>query len=184
MQPPARRRQARAALPVVGGRPVATDPALERDALELHRLLSEMLRMFQFRDRERICCHDISVTQCYALEALVAAGGITLNELAARLYLDKSTASRVVDSLVAKGYAERTPHPDDGRALALTPTVAGRRLYERIDGELLAEVRGVVAGFPPEVRRAMNDLLARFRGAAAGRILRGEDCCAPGCTTE
>jgi MarR family transcriptional regulator, 2-MHQ and catechol-resistance regulon repressor len=170
--------------PAAALQPVATDAALEADAQQLHRVLSELLRMFQFRDRERICCHDISVTQCYALEALVAAGGITLNELAARLYLDKSTSSRVVDSLVAKGYAERAQHPQDGRAVLLTPTAAGRRLYERIDGELLAEVRSVVAGFAPDVRRAMNDLLGRFRGAAAARILSGADCCAPGCAAE
>jgi DNA-binding MarR family transcriptional regulator len=155
------------------------DAVLERDAQRLHRLLSDLVRMFQFRDRERICCHDISVTQCYALEALVEGDGITLNELASRLYLDKSTASRVVDALVAKGYATRTPRPEDGRALALAPTAAGRRLYERIDADLLGEVRGVVAGFPADVRGAMNELLARFHGAAATRILGGAACCAP-----
>jgi DNA-binding MarR family transcriptional regulator len=155
------------------------DAVLERDAQRLHRLLSDLVRMFQFRDRERICCHDISVTQCYALEALAEGDGITLNELASRLYLDKSTASRVVDALVAKGYATRTPRPEDGRALALAPTAAGRRLYERIDADLLGEVRGVVAGFPADVRGAMNELLARFHGAAATRILGGAACCAP-----
>ena len=160
-----------------------TDAAFERDALSLHRSLSELMRMLQFRDRDRICCHDISVTQCYALEALVqraeGGGGSTLNELAADLYLDKSTASRVVDSLVAKGYAARAPHPEDGRSVRLTPTAAGRRLYARIDGELLAEARAVLADFPPEVRGAMGELLRRLHAAASVRIL-GDACCAPG----
>lgn len=159
--------------------PLVADVTLEQDARRLHDLMSSLVRMLQFRDRERICCHDISVTQCYALEALVEGDGLTLNELAARLYLDKSTASRVVDALVAKGYATRSPHPRDGRAVALTPTVAGRRLYERIDADLLAEVRGVLAGFSPEVRQAMTQLLARFHGAAATRILGDAACCAP-----
>ena len=159
------------------------DPAFERDAERLHRSLSELVRMFQFRDRDRICCHDISVTQCYALEALVrraeSGAGSTLNELAADLYLDKSTASRVVDALVAKGYAARDPHPEDGRAVLLTPTAAGRRLYERIDEDLLAEAREVLAGFPPDVRASMNELLQRLHGACAARIL-GASCCVPG----
>jgi DNA-binding MarR family transcriptional regulator len=134
--------------------------------------------MLQFRDRDRICCHDVSVTQCYALEALVARGEQTLNELAGELYLDKSTASRVVDALVAKGYAERGPHPQDGRAVRLTPTRTGRKLYETIDAELLAEVRGVVAGFSPAVRQSMAEVLRRLVRAAGPRLAAdGPACC-------
>ena len=176
------RSSARAAALPIAAEPAA-DAAFERDALAVHRSLSELVRMLQFRDRDRICCHDISVTQCYALEALVQragrGGGCTLNELAADLYLDKSTASRVVDSLVAKGYAARAPHPEDGRAVRLTPTAAGRRLYARIDADLLAEARAVLADFPPDVRRAMGELLRRLQAAAATRILGDDACCAP-----
>lgn len=139
--------------------------------------------MFQFRDRDRICCHDVSVTQCYALEALAVHGELTLNQLAAELYLDKSTASRVVDALVAKGYAGRRPHPEDGRAVQLTVTRAGRRLYEKIDGELLAEVRGVVEGFPSEVRQSMAEMLHRLLRAAGPRLTGGAAvgaCCGEG----
>jgi MarR family transcriptional regulator, 2-MHQ and catechol-resistance regulon repressor len=155
------------------------DPRLDAEARALHRTLSDLLRVFQFRDRDRICCHDISVTQCYALGTLVERGDLTLNELAAELYLDKSTASRVVDALVAKGYATRTPRPDDRRAVALEATTAGRELYRQIDGELLAELRGVAAGFEPEVLQAMNRLLLRFLRAAGERILPGGGCCPP-----
>ena len=105
---------------------------LEADAAALHEALSELVRVYQFRDRDRICCHDISVTQCYALEALLRRGPCGLNELAAELYLDKSTASRVVAALERKGYVSRAPHPEDGRAVVLTVTPAGRRLHDRI----------------------------------------------------
>ena len=157
----------------------AADPRLDADARALHRTLSDLLRVFQFRDRDRICCHDVSVTQCYALGALVERGDLTLNELAAELYLDKSTASRVVDALVAKGYATRTPRPDDRRAVALEATPAGRELYRQIDGELLAELRGVAAGFEPQVLQAMNRLLLQFLRAAGERILPAGGCCPP-----
>jgi DNA-binding MarR family transcriptional regulator len=146
------------------------DAVLERDAQRLHRLLSDLVRMFQFRDRERICCHDISVTQCYALEALVEGDGITLNELASRLYLDKSTASRVVDALEAKGYAERRPHPEDGRSRLLAATAAGRRLHARIEADLEAEAAALLAGVAPSVRRAMAALLAGLTRAVETRM--------------
>ena len=81
--------------------------ALHADSLALHKALADLVRAYQFRDRDRICCHDISVTQCYALEALKRDGPMRLNDLAARLFLDKSTSSRVLGALVRKGYAER-----------------------------------------------------------------------------
>ena len=84
---------------------------LDADAGALHDALSELVRVYQFRDRDRICCHDISVTQCYALEALLRRGPSGLNELAAELYLDKSTASRVVATLERKRYISRAPPP-------------------------------------------------------------------------
>ena len=34
--------------------------------------MADLVRVYQFRDRDHICCHDVSVTQCYALEMLVA----------------------------------------------------------------------------------------------------------------
>src|SRR5262245_24559669 len=85
--------------------PVLTsDPDLARDTEELYDALEDLLRVYQFRDRDRICCFDISVSQCYALEGLVRRGSMTLNDLAAHLYLDKSTASRVIDALERKGH--------------------------------------------------------------------------------
>jgi len=159
--------------------PILTeDPVLERDAAELYVALSELIRIYEFRDRDRICCFDISVSQCYALEELVRRGGMTLNDLAARLYLDKSTASRVVDALERKGYVARSPHPEDRRALLLEPTAAGRTLEGTIRGSILAEERQLLADFDPEIRQAMTRLIARLARAAAGRVeASGGSCC-------
>ena len=43
---------------------------LAADSRSFYEALSELLRVYQFRDRDRICCYDVSITQCYALEAL------------------------------------------------------------------------------------------------------------------
>src|SRR5947199_7736847 len=120
-------------------RPEATTGGLDRDAAALQAAVADLVRVYQFRDRDRICCHDVSVTQCYALEALVRQGGMSMNDLAARLYLDKSTASRVVDALERKGYVTRLPHPEDRRAVILEASAAGRALEGKIRDEILAE---------------------------------------------
>lgn len=157
---------------------VTDDPALERDAAELYDALSELTRVYAFRDRDRICCFDVSVSQCYALESVVRRDGPTLNDLAAELYLDKSTASRVVDALERKGYVLRTPHPSDRRAVRLEATDEGRALLARIRDSILAEERALLAGFDPEVRRALPQLIRRLASAAAARVdTSGGSCC-------
>ena len=60
-------------------RSTAADPSLDRDAEALQGALSELIRVYQFRDRDRICCHDISVTQCYVLESLAREGAFNLH---------------------------------------------------------------------------------------------------------
>lgn len=155
-----------------------SDPTLARDTEELYDSLEDLLRVYQFRDRDRICCFDISVSQCYALEGLVRRGDMTLNDLAAFLYIDKSTASRVVDALERKGYVARAPHPKDGRAVLLTATPAGRELEAKIRESILAEERQLLADFTPEVRQAMTLLIRRLARAASASIEgTGGSCC-------
>jgi MarR family transcriptional regulator, 2-MHQ and catechol-resistance regulon repressor len=154
------------------------DAKLHADAESLHAALSELVRVYQFRDRDRICCHDVSVTQCYALEALLRRGPSSLNELASELYLDKSTASRVVATLERKGYVTRAPHREDRRAIVLSVTAAGRRLHDRIRTDLVGEAKTLLEDFEPAVRQAAADLLFRLARAAATRSgVAHPSCC-------
>lgn len=160
--------------------PRANDPVLDRDTRDLYDALTDLVRVYQFRDRNCICCHDISVTQCYALDVLVRGGSTTLGSLASTLMLDKSTTSRVVDALDRKGYVKRTGHPDDARVVRLTATTRGRNLHETIRRELLEEERAIIEGLPVEVRRATVDVVRELAKVASRRIGRADACCAPG----
>ena len=153
------------------------DLGLDRDAEDLHRALTDLVQVYQFRDRKRICCHDISVTQCYALKALMRRGPLTLGDLASELYLDKSTMSRVVDSLEKKGYTERVTDPSDRRCVQLEPTPDGLRLMQRIERDLVAENRLLLEDFEPEVRQATTRLVARLAQEAAARFSRVDGSC-------
>jgi DNA-binding MarR family transcriptional regulator len=155
-----------------------SDPSLERHASALYDALSELIRVYQFRDRDRICTHGISVTQCYALEALIRSGPLTMNELAGRLYLDKSTVSRVVRTLEQKKLIERRPHAEDGRAVLLGCTSQGRKLHEAIRVEIQDREKRLMADFDPEVRSAMIELIDRLARAAEERVSStGGTCC-------
>ena len=156
----------------------AADPSLDRDAEALQGALSELIRVYQFRDRDRICCHDISVTQCYVLETLARDGSLTTNQLAGELYLDKSTVSRVVDALERKGLLRRRRHADDRRAVLLSCTGKGRQLYERIRLDIHEREKRLLADFDPDVRAAMVELIGRLARAAQERVsTAGGNCC-------
>jgi DNA-binding MarR family transcriptional regulator len=102
---------------------------------------------------------------------------MTLNDLAAFLYIDKSTASRVVDALERKGYVTRLPHPQDRRAVLLEATPSGRELEGRIRESILAEERQLLADFSPDVRQAMTLLIRRLARAASAAVETSSGSC-------
>jgi MarR family 2-MHQ and catechol resistance regulon transcriptional repressor len=151
----------------------SSEAALDRDAADLQTAVADLVRVYQFRDRDRICCHDISVTQCYALETLVEHGPLRLSALADRLFLDKSTTSRVVASLVKKGYVEQTVDSKDGRAIALNATRRGRSLCARITGDLVEQQKQLLQDLDPGVRTGVVRVLRRLAHAADARFRSG-----------
>jgi len=153
--------------------PKPKQTALERDAVALQAAVSELVRVYQFRDRDRICCHDISVTQCYALETLVENGPLRLSGLAERLFLDKSTTSRVVATLVKKGYVEQHADQSDRRATDLRATVRGRQLYARITDDLVEQQKQLLQDLDPDVRGGVVKALRGLARAADSRFRSG-----------
>lgn len=152
----------------------AKNPGLENDARELQNALSKLVRAYQFRDRNRICYHDVSVTQCYAISALISNKAMTAKELAAKLYLDKSTTSRAVDSLEKKGYIQRTLDPNDGRARILEVTEKGRELHARIEQDQVNEMKKLLEDFDPDVRHATIRLFSKLAQTATIRFSQNE----------
>jgi MarR family 2-MHQ and catechol resistance regulon transcriptional repressor len=146
--------------------PTVSPVDLQRDAEALQAAVADLVRVYQFRDRDRICCHDVSVTQCYALETLVERGPMRLSALAERLFLDKSTTSRVVNTLVRKGYVEERPDATDGRAVLINATRQGQRLCARISSHLVDQQKHLF-------QRLAHAADARFRSGVTG------GCCAP-----
>ncbi len=160
--------------------PAAKESTLDRDAAALHEAVADLVRVYQFRDRDRICCHDVSVTQCYALETLVEHGPMRLSALAERLFLDKSTTSRVVNTLVRKGYVEQRADATDRRATVIRPTRHGQRLCARITSDLVEQQRQLLQDLAPDIRAGVVQVIQRLARAADARFRAGVTggCCA------
>jgi DNA-binding MarR family transcriptional regulator len=154
------------------------DATLLEDARQLNAALGDLIRVVQFRDRDRACCYDVTAGQCYALKGVVEAGRITVNDLAAHLYCDKSTASRLAQSLVDKGYVARERDGGDARVVRLVATSAGAALCATIDAGEAREYAALLADFGPEVRGEINRLVRKLGGCFASSVeTTGGSCC-------
>ncbi|HTJ63115.1 MAG TPA: MarR family transcriptional regulator [Alphaproteobacteria bacterium] len=77
----------------------------------------------------------------------MGAGGVPLGQLVRELGISKQAAGQLVDTLVLRGYLERTVDPDDRRKLTVTLTERGMAAAaaqtaarEKIDAALLERV--------------------------------------------
>ena len=155
-----------------------TDKNIARDAAALSQAFSELIRLVQFRDRDRACCYGLTVSQCYGLKAVCESGPLSVNDLAGALYLGKSTASRLAKGLEDAGLVTRSTDEEDRRSVRLAATEAGRRAHAGIEADLQGEYTALLQDFEPEVRSAMTELLGRLTRAVASRVeVDGGTCC-------
>ncbi len=141
-------------------------PTLRQQAGRLYRSFAELARRYQFRDREEICCHGISVSQCYTLEALNEHAPLTMGELADHLHLKISTMTRIVDRLVEQKLGRRVEDAKDRRICRVRLAPKGQRLMSTIQSELIdvheTVLRSIAPGSRDAVISAMESLLAAF----------------------
>lgn len=91
-------------------------------------------RIFQSVDTaSRRLLKDFGVTgpQLWALRTVEEARGLTIGELAARMYLHISTVSGILDRLEKNLWVERRRSAEDRRVTRLVVTRAGRALIAR-----------------------------------------------------
>jgi DNA-binding MarR family transcriptional regulator len=81
--------------------------------------------------------------------------------LAARMGLDRSHASLLVDTLAARGLVNRQVNPENRRANILNLTPAGEKAHARTRPSFNAGQQKILAVLRPEERELLLDLLVR-----------------------
>ncbi len=144
----------------------------EAAARELDELLTTLVEAIGAGDEERICCHDITLSDYRALRVVQARGLPAIQDVVDALGVSKSGATRIVDRLERKGYVrrERGQH-DDGRFCCLRLTPGGERLLQRIDAETLPRRQALLASIDPARRASVLEGL-RLLGSAIRQIER------------
>ncbi|TDD56483.1 MarR family transcriptional regulator [Nonomuraea terrae] len=100
---------------------------------ELQDAVSRFVRAFGLHQPDRTPCgQPVPVSEAHALGELAREGALRQSELAHRLRLEKSSTSRLVTQLINRGWAERTPAPDDGRGVLVRLTPEGANAAQRL----------------------------------------------------
>ncbi len=106
---------------------------------DFRELLQELIRRFGLLAADRTPCgKPLAPSDAHALMLLLEASdagepGLRSSALAARLGIDKSTASRVVARLADGGHVAAAPSTDDARAKPIQLTRKGVRLAGEIE---------------------------------------------------
>ncbi len=92
---------------------------------------------------------------------------LTAQDVARIARRPRNTVSRAVHRMLAEGYIERVPDPDDGRQARLTITSAGRELHEQIAGYLKGRQEEVLGSLDEVERETLATLLRKAARHAA-----------------
>ena len=80
---------------------------MKRWVQELDEVLSRLSLAFIQLERSGKCCEGLTLSQCHTLDVLSKNGDLTMNELSRQMGLAKSTMTRIVNTMVRKGWIER-----------------------------------------------------------------------------
>lgn len=136
---------------------------------EVGDLVQRLVRVFQLFERDQIKVHGFTTSQCYTLIELSKQSSLSMNELSARMNLDTSTMTRVVDNLVRDGHVERVRDETDRRFVVVQLTPEGRTAAEKLKTSIEEYYREIIAGLPAgqvdQVLESVRLLLSAFEKA-------------------
>jgi DNA-binding MarR family transcriptional regulator len=129
-------------------------PEVVREIYALGRVNREL-------QRRAVPEHPPACLQALGVIARGEAGRVS--DIADRLRIDLSVASRQVAVLETSGWVTRTPDPVDGRAQRLETTEAGRAVLADTLARMADAYTGVLEGWSEDDLRALQATLIRLR---------------------
>ncbi|GAA4547386.1 MarR family winged helix-turn-helix transcriptional regulator [Amycolatopsis samaneae] len=108
---------------------------------------------------------ELTLPQFRLLVVLHTRGPLKHAVLADQLGVTPSTASRMVDRLVAVGMVERLSSPTSRREIVLELTREGGRIVRQVMARRRKEIAKIVARMPDRARRGLVEVLTAFAEA-------------------
>jgi len=105
---------------------------------------------------------ELSNSELDYLYALISAEhGLRLTELAERMNVSKASASAMASKLEARGYLQRLPCAEDGRAMRLLATAKSNALEQEERDVYVHTAASLAEHLSPEEMQQLSHLLAK-----------------------
>lgn len=135
-------------------------------AARLQQEVVGFIRAFGLLASDRTPCgQPMPPSDAHALTEIVSDGGLPQRELVDRLHLDRSSVSRLVDRLVARGWVERVNGPDR-RTVRVVPSSTGRRVAAEIAGARAERFAALLDAVPADRRDEVLEAIRLLTAAA------------------
>ena len=139
-------------------------------AADLNELLVEIYRNIEILEESELKKSrlTLSTSEIHLIELIAkAGGGMTVSEIAERLKVTRPSVTVAVNKLVQKGYCEKRRREDDGRAVAVALTKAGRKVeafHARCHRSMIREISDdLTENEKAELLRTMSRINTYFR---------------------
>jgi DNA-binding MarR family transcriptional regulator len=139
--------------------------------------LIDIYRAVGFYERDAVCCGDVTVQQCMALQIL-RDESMDVGTLASRMGVTPGATTRLVDRMLAREWVERHRDPSDRRRVLLELTDAGRDEAASLRGLTEDVVEVVVEQLPTDERESVLRAMKLLRQALEEVDVEGGVCCA------
>jgi DNA-binding MarR family transcriptional regulator len=94
--------------------------------------------------------YDITIDQWLVLKTLLDNPSATQQELAAAVFKDFASITRIIELLVTKEYLDRSPHETDRRRFKLSFTKSGLKIIESLKPIVQSYRKAALKGIPAE----------------------------------
>jgi len=130
--------------------------------------LLRFVRAFGLVERDVVCCGEVTVAQCVCLQAL-SEGPLEVAELADVVGTSRPAVTRMVDTLVRKGWADRERDQTDRRRVRVTLTQAGTAQASDLHNRTELVVAGLLERVARDKREMVVEAIQELARAAAGQ---------------
>jgi DNA-binding MarR family transcriptional regulator len=126
-------------------------------------VISDVARLLRTEFDRRVRRLGITRAQWLVLTRLHRRPGASHSELAEMMEVEKATAGRMIDRLVANGWVERRTQPDDRRIKRVFLTSEAERVHKRIWRVAEDTVNAALAELSGQESRQLMNLLQRIK---------------------
>jgi len=126
-------------------------------------VISDVARLLRTEFDRRVRRLGITRAQWLVLTRLHRRPGASLSELAEMMEVEKATAGRMIDRLVANGWVERRMQPDDRRVKRVYLTAEAERVHKRIWRVAEDTVNSALTDLSARESKQLMELLQRIK---------------------